>query len=77
MQITESPCIHVCTVDPASRLCVGCGRSLDEIGRWVEMTPAERRSIMDGLPARLAALDLPVPEPRERTGRRRLRQREA
>lgn len=75
MEVTESPCIHVCTVDAASRLCIGCGRSVDEITRWVDMTPAERRAIMDGLPDRLAVLDIPVPAPRERTGRRRLRQR--
>jgi uncharacterized protein len=75
MEVTDSPCIHVCSVDPASRLCVGCGRSIDEISRWVDMSPAERRAIMDALPERLAALDLPVPAPRERTGRRRLRQR--
>jgi len=75
MQVTESPCIHVCTVDPASRLCVGCGRTLDEIGRWAMMSPAERRTIMDGLPARLAALGLPALPPQVRTGRRRLRDR--
>jgi uncharacterized protein len=75
MEITESPCIHVCTIDPASRLCVGCGRTLDEIGRWAVMSPRERRTIMDGLPARLAALDLPALPARERTGRRRLRER--
>jgi predicted Fe-S protein YdhL (DUF1289 family) len=73
MQITESPCIQVCTIDPASHLCVGCGRTIDEISRWVEMSPAQRRAIMDGLPARLEKLDLPVPPPRVRTGRRRLR----
>ncbi len=75
MDVTESPCIHVCQVDPVARVCVGCGRTLDEIARWVDMTPADRRSVMDGLPARLAALDLPVPAPRERTGRRRQRVR--
>ncbi len=73
MQVTESPCIHVCTVDPVSRLCVGCGRTLDEIGQWAVMSPGERRTVMAMLPARLAALDLPAPPPRVRTGRRRLR----
>jgi predicted Fe-S protein YdhL (DUF1289 family) len=75
MDITESPCVHICTVDPATRLCVGCGRSIDEISRWVAMTPQERRAIMDILPARLAAADLPPPPQPSRTGRRRLRQR--
>ncbi|WP_103173389.1 DUF1289 domain-containing protein [Paracoccus sp. SY] len=27
----ESPCIKVCVIDPATRLCTGCWRSLDEI----------------------------------------------
>jgi hypothetical protein len=75
MDITESPCVHICAVDPATRLCVGCGRSIDEISRWVSMTPQERRAIMDILPARLAAADLPAPPQPSRTGRRRLRQR--
>ncbi len=48
MQVTESPCIHVCTIDAPSGLCVGCGRTLDEIARWAGMSAAERRSIMDG-----------------------------
>jgi predicted Fe-S protein YdhL (DUF1289 family) len=73
MQITESPCVHVCTIDRGSGLCIGCGRTIDEISRWVEMSAAERRAIMDGLPARKAAADLPAPPTPVRTGRRRLR----
>ena len=30
----ESPCNKICTLDPASGLCIGCGRSLAEIARW-------------------------------------------
>ncbi len=52
----ESPCNKVCVVDPASRLCIGCGRTLAEIGGWIGFTPEERRRIMAELPARLAAL---------------------
>jgi uncharacterized protein len=52
----ETPCINVCTVDPATSLCVGCGRSLDEIGRWLVMSPQDRRQIMAELPARRARL---------------------
>jgi uncharacterized protein len=41
---------------PASRICIGCGRSLDEIARWAALSEAERLAIMARLPARLAAL---------------------
>jgi predicted Fe-S protein YdhL (DUF1289 family) len=40
---------------PTLRLCTGCGRSLDEIACWTELTDAERDQIMAKLPARLAA----------------------
>jgi len=50
----ETPCINVCVVDPASRLCRGCGRTLDEIGRWIAMSDAERSRVMAELPRRLA-----------------------
>jgi len=53
----ETPCINVCLLDERSGLCVGCGRSADEIARWVEMTPAERRAIMAILPERLERLE--------------------
>jgi uncharacterized protein len=53
----ETPCIQVCVVDPASRLCRGCGRTLDEIGRWTVMTEAERKRIMAELPARQGRRD--------------------
>jgi predicted Fe-S protein YdhL (DUF1289 family) len=50
-----SPCTKVCTIDPASRLCRGCGRSLDEIARWMSLSDGERARIMTALPLRLAA----------------------
>jgi predicted Fe-S protein YdhL (DUF1289 family) len=49
----ETPCIKICSLDPQSRLCVGCGRTLDEIARWGGMDTAERTRIMQLLPARL------------------------
>jgi len=48
----ETPCVNVCLLDADTRLCVGCGRTLDEIARWASMTAAERRAIMTALPAR-------------------------
>ncbi len=52
----ESPCIKVCTLDDASGWCIGCGRTLAEIGGWMAMSAQERRAVMDTLPERLAVL---------------------
>lgn len=56
----ETPCNRVCVVHPALGLCIGCGRSLDEIARWIDLTPAERARIMAQLPSRLATLSGPA-----------------
>jgi uncharacterized protein len=53
----ETPCVNICLLDSESGLCIGCGRGTDEIARWVEMTPAERRAIMAALPERLQRLE--------------------
>ena len=52
----ETPCKRICAVHRTLRLCVGCGRTLDEIARWIDTTPVERRAVMAELPARLAAI---------------------
>ncbi|MGA7372164.1 MAG: DUF1289 domain-containing protein [Methyloceanibacter sp.] len=52
-----TPCIDVCEMDAASGLCLGCGRTIDEIARWADMTNEERRAIMAKLPARMALLE--------------------
>ena len=49
----ETPCIKICTLDPNSGLCAGCGRSLDEIARWGSMSAEERRRIMGELKGRM------------------------
>ena len=51
----ESPCINICVVHPESRLCTGCLRSIDEIGRWSAMSAEERLAIMAELPSRESA----------------------
>jgi hypothetical protein len=51
-----SPCISVCEMDPASRLCRGCFRTLDEIAAWSVLDDDARRAVMDALPARRARI---------------------
>jgi predicted Fe-S protein YdhL (DUF1289 family) len=51
----DSPCIKICTIDPVTQTCAGCGRTLSEIAQWTRFSPPERRRIMAELPGRLAA----------------------
>jgi predicted Fe-S protein YdhL (DUF1289 family) len=48
-----SPCVRLCTLDPATSVCVGCGRTLAEIARWTRMSETERQAIVAVLPERL------------------------
>jgi len=50
-----TPCVKVCIVDGASGLCLGCWRTLAEIGGWSGLSDAERAAIMAELPKREAA----------------------
>ncbi len=48
----ESPCVKVCVVHPEERICIGCLRTLEEIGGWSRMTPEARKVVMADLPSR-------------------------
>ena len=52
----QSPCVKLCVVHPAERICVGCFRSIDEIGSWSRLSHEERAAIMAELPARAPRL---------------------
>lgn len=51
----DSPCVKICTLDARSGVCLGCGRTVDEISRWIAMDNAERARITAELPRRIAA----------------------
>jgi uncharacterized protein len=40
-----SPCISVCRMNPASGLCEGCLRTLDEIAAWGGMSESGKREV--------------------------------
>lgn len=40
-----SPCVSVCRMDAATRLCEGCLRTLDEITAWSALDDESRRDI--------------------------------
>jgi uncharacterized protein len=39
----DTPCIAICSTSQGDAVCKGCGRSFDEVQRWPEMGPAEKR----------------------------------
>lgn len=52
----QSPCIKICVVHPAERICTGCLRSIDEITQWSKMSNEARARVMDELPNRATLL---------------------
>ena len=50
-----SPCISVCRIDPASSLCEGCLRTIEEIAAWSGMDDAAKRSVWRAIELRADA----------------------
>ncbi len=48
----DSPCIKLCSIHPIERICVGCYRSMEEIGAWSSLSSEVRLDIMNELPSR-------------------------
>jgi predicted Fe-S protein YdhL (DUF1289 family) len=40
----DTPCIAICSTSQGDALCKGCGRTFDEVQRWTEMSPGEKRA---------------------------------
>jgi predicted Fe-S protein YdhL (DUF1289 family) len=51
-ELLASPCLGICIVDPATRQCRGCLRTVDEIAGWYEASAAEKRALLAVLAAR-------------------------
>lgn len=54
-QMIKSPCKQLCSLDPETRTCVGCGRRSHEIAGWLQLSPEEKLHVIAELPARLEA----------------------
>jgi predicted Fe-S protein YdhL (DUF1289 family) len=50
-----SPCTGVCTLDPATGLCIGCMRTLGEIAAWPDADRQARLAIVQRLRERRRA----------------------
>jgi predicted Fe-S protein YdhL (DUF1289 family) len=50
-----SPCLGICLMDPRTRTCRGCLRTIDEIAGWYAASPCEKHAILERLALRRAA----------------------
>jgi uncharacterized protein len=41
--LPDTPCIAICSTSQGDAVCKGCGRLFEEVQRWTEMTPGEKR----------------------------------
>ena len=47
-----SPCLGICLMDPRTRTCRGCLRTIEEIAGWYNASNAEKHAILARLEAR-------------------------
>ena len=52
----DSPGVKLCSIHPAERICVGCYRSMEEIGAWSSLSSEVRLEIMAKLPSRASRI---------------------
>jgi len=41
----ESPCISICRYE--DEVCVGCGRTVDDVVNWYDMTDEEKQAVLN------------------------------
>jgi len=41
-----SPCVDICELD-SDFVCVGCGRTIDEVLKWPEYTDEQKKAVLD------------------------------
>ena len=42
----KSPCVDVCKIDPESKVCLGCNRTIEEIANWSSLNDLEKKNIL-------------------------------
>lgn len=52
----NSPCISVCVVNP-SGVCLGCGRTIDEVSTWASANAEQQHQIVEDAATRLKAIN--------------------
>ncbi len=48
----KSPCVKICTLN-LDKICIGCGRNVDEIQNWISFSDDKKASVKAQLKGRL------------------------
>ena len=51
--MTPSPCRSLCQMDPVTKLCRGCLRTIEEITLWSQLSDTERTTVLHNIERRL------------------------
>ena len=52
INMIDSPCNDICTTDSESNLCVGCGRTKEEIANWLFFTDKQKEQVLFDIKSR-------------------------
>ncbi len=74
LEVDDSPCQLVCSMDKESGYCFGCGRTQDEIAYWTFKSVGEKTALRAELETRMPPLRIKLAERRKR---RRVNKRRA
>jgi len=44
--MVKSPCTNICTMSLDGKLCMGCGRSIEEITNWSYFSNEEKKKLL-------------------------------
>lgn len=47
--LADSPCVGICSTTYGDDVCLGCGRTFDEVNDWNKMSEAEKISVNERL----------------------------
>ena len=56
-----SPCVKVCVMDSDRGVCLGCYRTLDEIGGWSAFNSAQKLAVLARIGERVRRWGPPTP----------------
>jgi hypothetical protein len=52
----DSPCIGYCSTSFGAEICIGCGRTAEEVVQWIFLTDPEKKKVWERISAEGTAI---------------------